>query len=62
MNARDPRVGVLVRKKCDGEFGMLIEVQRSYEVDPHVCRFKILWCRLGFNWDRLADIEVYIHD
>ena len=32
MSAKFLKVGTLVRKKFNGELGMLIEVQRSYEV------------------------------
>ena len=58
MSAKFLKVGTLVRKKFNGELGMLIEVQRSYEANPDVRRFKILWCRFGFEWDRLRGFEV----
>jgi hypothetical protein len=58
VNVRKLKVGALVKKKFSDELGMLIEVQRSHEVDPNVHRFRILWCKLGFNWDCRKDFEV----
>ena len=52
------KVGDLVQKKYNKELGILLAIQRSYEVDPNVCRFYVMWCRRGFNWECLDDFEV----
>ena len=52
------KIGDLVRKRFNGELGVLIEIQRSYEVDPDVRRFRIFWCKFGFEWDRLRGFEL----
>jgi hypothetical protein len=52
------KIGDIVRKKENNELGILFRIQRSHEVDPRVCRFKIFWARFGFHWERLDDIEV----
>ena len=52
------KIGDIVRKKENSELGILFRIQRSHEVDPKVLRFKIFWACMGFNWERLDDIEV----
>jgi|18_taG_2_1085343.scaffolds.fasta_scaffold46257_2 hypothetical protein len=56
------KIGDIVRKKANSELGILFRIQRSHEVDPMVCRFKIFWSQFGFNWECLDDIEVISED
>jgi len=52
------KAGDIVRRKQGREIGILFEIQKSYEVDPRVCRYKILWACAGWEWGCLDDIEV----
>jgi hypothetical protein len=60
QNRRDScplRLGDLVKKKSRQQFGIVFEILRSYEVDPMVRRFRILWHNRN-SWECLDDLEV----